>query len=245
MPTVKSLFVERPLNGKRYAISDIHGCSKTFKNLLRKIDFSKNDQLFLVGDLINRGPRSSKVLDHVLKLMETGFQVYFIRGNHEQMVLNSSKKRIGQRKRQFQSLNSLSLLEGNKLNPVYKKLLKEAYHFIETEDYFLVHAGFNHKSESPMEDTYAMLNIRKFKAKKDFLKGKSIIIGHTPKTISFIKESIEKRKIHIDNGCVNSSTEGQGKLLCFNLDSKEIIRQKNKDVRTKKREPLDSLPNFL
>ncbi|MBL4707702.1 MAG: serine/threonine protein phosphatase [Flavobacteriales bacterium] len=230
MSTVKSTYVEKPLDGNRYAISDIHGCSKTFKKLLKKIDLNKKDQLFLIGDLINRGPKSDKVLNYILKLKAKGFQVFFIRGNHEQMALNSSKKRTGQQKRQFRSLNSLSLLENEKLNSVYNELLQETYHFVETEDYFLVHAGFNHKSKNPMQDTYAMLNIRKFDLKENITKGKSVIIGHTPNSISFIKESIQARKIYIDNGCINYNTKGQGRLLCFDLDKRKITRQKNRDI---------------
>lgn len=49
----------------RYAISDIHGCAKTFKNLLRRISFSKEDVLYLLGDYIDRGPDSKGVIDHI------------------------------------------------------------------------------------------------------------------------------------------------------------------------------------
>lgn len=46
-----------------YAIGDIHGCYKTFRALLREVAFRPpKDRLWLVGDLVNRGPRSLDVL---------------------------------------------------------------------------------------------------------------------------------------------------------------------------------------
>jgi len=50
---------------KKFAISDIHGCAKTFKALLKKINFSKEDELYLLGDYIDRGPDSKGVIDYI------------------------------------------------------------------------------------------------------------------------------------------------------------------------------------
>lgn len=47
----------------RYLIGDIHGCADEFTLLLEKINFDKNkDQLYLVGDLVGRGPHPEKVI---------------------------------------------------------------------------------------------------------------------------------------------------------------------------------------
>ncbi|MEO6118073.1 MAG: metallophosphoesterase, partial [Methylotenera sp.] len=46
-----------------YAIGDIQGCYHAFQALLARIDFNtESDQLWLVGDLINRGSGSLEVL---------------------------------------------------------------------------------------------------------------------------------------------------------------------------------------
>ena len=43
----------------RYAIGDIQGCYTELRELLTKLNFSVDrDQVWLVGDLVNRGPQS-------------------------------------------------------------------------------------------------------------------------------------------------------------------------------------------
>jgi len=230
---IKARYLElsKPKDGRRFAISDIHGCVESFKGILRQISLKTTDQLFLVGDLVNRGPSSDLVIDHYLKLKNDGFQIYFIRGNHDQTILNTHKKTIGQRKRILGTLYAQNLLENGFIKEKYLNAIQESYHYIKLDDFYLVHAGFNFKSANPFENVYAMMNTRSFKAKKKFLEGRRIIIGHTPKDLAKIMRKIKKgkRKLYIDNGCVNYKTRGQGNLICLNLDSMAISVQKNLD----------------
>ena len=45
-----------------YAIGDIQGCYDELKALLKLVDFSEQDQLWVAGDLVNRGPKSLETL---------------------------------------------------------------------------------------------------------------------------------------------------------------------------------------
>ena len=64
-----------------YAIGDIQGCAIPFEELLDKIKFDPgNDQVWLCGDLINRGPHSLETLRLIQKL---GHSAICVLGNHD------------------------------------------------------------------------------------------------------------------------------------------------------------------
>lgn len=67
-----------------YVMSDLHGESEKFEAMLRKIGFSDDDELYILGDIIDRGPAPVKIL---LRIMEMP-NVFPLLGNHEIMGYN-------------------------------------------------------------------------------------------------------------------------------------------------------------
>lgn len=69
----------------RYAAGDLQGCLTPLKCLLNDVDFSiQRDELWLVGDLINRGPESLETLEFLIALeQENPDNLHIVLGNHD------------------------------------------------------------------------------------------------------------------------------------------------------------------
>jgi bis(5'-nucleosyl)-tetraphosphatase (symmetrical) len=67
-----------------YAIGDIQGCFESFKRLLDKIKFDAADELWLTGDLVNRGPQSLETLRFIQSLKS---KIRTVLGNHDLTLL--------------------------------------------------------------------------------------------------------------------------------------------------------------
>ena len=70
------------MTGRIIAIGDIHGCHLEFADLLERLAFTSDDRLILVGDLVNRGPDSNKVIDLAIQ-----HRAIALLGNHEARLL--------------------------------------------------------------------------------------------------------------------------------------------------------------
>lgn len=68
-----------------HLIGDLQGCCDAFDRLLARIDFSPSrDHLYLLGDLVNRGPESLRTLE---RLVAYGDAVTCLLGNHDLHLL--------------------------------------------------------------------------------------------------------------------------------------------------------------
>ncbi|KAL1971020.1 hypothetical protein VTN77DRAFT_2854 [Rasamsonia byssochlamydoides] len=83
--TLDPSLLPREGNGRRLVIvGDVHGCKDELDKLLKKVSFdtSAGDHLIFTGDMINKGPHSSEVVDLARRLHAS-----CVRGNHEDRIL--------------------------------------------------------------------------------------------------------------------------------------------------------------
>lgn len=187
-----------------YVISDIHGCYTEFLELLDKIGFCDDDELFVLGDAMDRGPEPIKAIHDLMNRPN----VTYILGNHDDMLLQALQKLAVD-----VTEENLSGLTGNVFISYYNWLqeggavtakqfqqlsheerldvldyLESAspYEMIEHEDelYILVHAGIQNFDPMKELDEYHYTDFlwerldysrRYFPSERIFL-----VTGHTP-----------------------------------------------------------------
>ena len=65
--------------GYTYVMSDIHGMAHLLREMLERIGFGDDDRLYILGDMIDRGPDPAGVID----LVASHKNITALRGNHE------------------------------------------------------------------------------------------------------------------------------------------------------------------
>ncbi len=120
-----------------YAIGDLQGCYDPFMRLLDRIRFDPDqDELWLTGDLVNRGPKSLKTLRFVKSL---GDSVVTVLGNHDLHLLALSQDAVPFTSR-FESLEKT--LNAPDIDELVEWLRhRPLAHYSEEFDTLLVHAG--------------------------------------------------------------------------------------------------------
>ncbi|MDE3183535.1 MAG: serine/threonine protein phosphatase [Bacteroidota bacterium] len=214
-----------------FAIGDIHGCSKTFEKLLKdKIQLTKEDNIYCIGDYIDRGDDSKGVIDLIIELRAEGYPIYTLRGNHEQMMLDAvnDKKSLnlwldnGGKK----TLKSFGIKSQDELPQEYFSFLKETEFYLQKDNYIFVHAGLNFRNENLFEDKEAMLWERDFFPQQPALEDRLLIHGHTPIPLTFILKQ-KGNCINIDGGCVYRNRPHFGHLVAIDLKKREFLIEEN------------------
>lgn len=224
------------MNPRRFVIADIHGCARTFRRLVTEvIGFGGNDELYLLGDMIDRGPDSKGVLDLILELRAKGFRVESVRGNHEEMCLHAGDSfedmvlwmaNGGQA-----TLASFDADGPGNIPREYRLLLASLPYYIILDDFVLVHGSLNFWRSDPFADTEAMLWQRDCIVDSSRIGGRRLIAGHTPVTREQLEASLKGDRIMLDNGCVFPVKPGIGSLAALELNSMRVWYQENIDRR--------------
>ncbi len=235
---------------KRWVIPDIHGCINTLRALIEElIRPARYDEIYFLGDYIDRGPDSKGVIDYIRKLQEEEYTVFPLRGNHEDFLIDLYRAEMqpnagwlfsyASRKRHAYgiiggkaTLASFGVARASKIPPEYIEWLSGLGYYAVLDGFVLVHAGLNFNLEDPFEDKRAMVWLRDYEIRPEKIGNRRIIHGHVPVDLELITLSIRHKSykfIDLDNGTYISGKEGYGNLVALELNSMEMVIQDNRD----------------
>ncbi len=226
---------------RELAISDIHGCNKTFEALLDQIAFSQSDVLYLLGDYVDRGPDSKGVIDRIWALQRAGYRIECLKGNHEELVLRAAAGNFTYLEKWLKTdgkdtIDSFGVQTCAEIPRQYLDWMENLPYFMEVDHYLLVHAGLDFSLEDPLSDTSEMCWLRHWHPgiRYEWLRNRIIVHGHTPIT----REALEMQHknlqalqyLDIDTGCVYGDPrlwreEGLGNLCAFDMTNQQLFFQ--------------------
>lgn len=218
---------------RTFVIGDIHGCSKTFKKLLKDVlKVTKEDNIYLLGDYIDRGPDSKKVVKRIIKMKQNGYKIFPIIGNHELLLLDSinfiENHHIWFQNGAKYTLKSFGINYANELKPKYIEFFRNLPYYYIVDKFIIVHGGLNFTINDPFQDKEAMVWIRDNNVDLKKTGGRRLITGHTPVPLDKIQKSLSKNKILLDGGCVYYNHHALlGYLVALELNSMQLYFQRN------------------
>ena len=230
-----------------YTISDIHGNYDKYKKMLETIKFAPNDILYVLGDVIDRGPDGFKIMLDMAQRPN----VVNLMGNHEAMAMKAISgilRTIGtdgvgmnEEEKQAKELwfwngGELSLADffwlDNEQETIVWEYMKAMLLYKELEvngrKFILLHGGLeNFTPDRPLMD-YAPREILWCRPEPDtvYYPDRYVVFGHTPVQHLNLRAGLENvpakiyhgdHIIDIDCGCVFPS----GRLGCLCLDTME------------------------
>jgi len=225
------------------AVGDLHGCYSPLVGLMDKISVTDDDLIIFIGDYIDRGPESKRVVDELIGMRQSPVDIRCLKGNHEDMLLGSAGYRAVVSDLDTWLYNGgTSTLESYGANPAdIQKILyirdreEQAFEvrniipqshldffqnldlYIETENYFFCHAGVN--STTPIEEGKRNLSdllwMRSHLNASSFVWKKTVVCGHTP----LVKPLVTQKLICIDTGLYYYGT-----LTAIDVLSKRVFQ---------------------
>lgn len=224
-----------------YVISDIHGQYDKFMELLKKISFRYSDTLYILGDVLDRGPHPIKTL---FKLMEMPNVICLI-GNHELMALDSLKFMMQEITEESiknldaemlngflvwaehnggqTTINEFRALSRDEQNDVIEFLREfQVYEELNVggKDYILVHAGLGGYYPGKDIEDYSLKELVWDRAEYDiqYYPDKYVITGHTPTQYILGNPRpgyIYKKNNHIAIDCGANIPSGRLAAICL------------------------------
>lgn len=225
---------------RRFAATDLHGCLRTFRYLVEgELRLRPDDTLYLLGDYVNKGPDSAGVLDYLMQLQATGYQVHCLRGNHEHELLatiggrpNANHMWKAEAERDL-VLASFGVRQPADIPSRYVQWMQALPLTLELPDFVLVHAGFNF-ALPPAElrhDEHSMLYAKEFVYDPSRLGGKRLLHGHVPTPVAQVQAGAKAHAeaLGLDCGGVYRHNPELRHLAALNLDTWQLHLAENRE----------------
>jgi serine/threonine protein phosphatase 1 len=227
---------------RRIVIGDVHGHYDALIALLDAIAPNKNEQIYFLGDLIDRGPKSADVVDFVFRN-----KYRCILGNHEQMLLDV----LGNRHisgEMFQAWlyggGYATLVSYNhKIPQEHIDWLKKLPKYLDLGDVWLVHAGVDPTLPLEEQTTEEFCWIRDdfHRISEPYFKNKRIIAGHT---ITFTFPGITPGYLVSGSGWLDIDTGAyhprSGWLTALDITN-DFVYQVNSQTQAVRKMPLEEI----
>lgn len=155
------------------AVSDIHGYYQEFVELMKKVNYQKGrDKLYILGDMIDRGPESLKVITLIRNLqLNYPETVKVIRGNHDDEFIKIARTLYKGENYDEDSWRMYAGFTGDDLTglQIYNEMLNQNDKdlllkwleglplYIEDGAYVFVHAGVNPKKDIKNQNSQILL----------------------------------------------------------------------------------------
>ena len=198
------------------AIGDIHGCLDPLRRLLETVAPQAGDQFVFLGDYIDRGPDSVGVIDTLLDFRQK-YRAVFLRGNHEQMLLNYL---AGKGEAWLDVNNGGAITFHQYKNSSYAGFPESHLDFITNlefswswGDFIFVHAGLKPGLPLSQQSADDVLWIRRPFLDSQYDWGKTVVFGHTPQK----EPLLTKNRIGIDTDAVRG-----GQLTCCDVLNRQL-----------------------
>jgi serine/threonine protein phosphatase 1 len=214
------------MNENYFVLSDIHGCRKELNLILNTIlSKNSNPHFIFLGDYVDRGKDSKGVVSDLIDLSKD-YKCIFLKGNHEDMLLDRTLGKNAQGNRWDRNGNDATISSYGNLQNILKvhgdfyQNLKLTF---ETKEFLFVHGGLEPNVPLEKQNEERMLWIRHEFIDSDFDFGKIILYGHTPE----FPIRIGFKKICVDTGCVYGNY-----LTALQLNKFEYFSVKLGDEKT-------------
>lgn len=169
-----------------YFCSDLHGEYESFLRLLDEINFSGGDQMFVLGDFIDKGKNSIELAR--LLMEENNFKVLL--GNHEHFFLRHYAYCVDEYERGeiddlWQAVGEYFTENPEPFLPEVADYIESLPYYFEEEDFICVHAGLELDDRGRIkplseQDSGYMLFDRGFGDDVIPVNSKTVLFGHTP-----------------------------------------------------------------